>query len=460
MRDTSRIVVSLGIAIGLLAGSPVWGDLGSIWVEKVGASSITINWSNPTGIHRMYRDAFHYRVCWLEVNPYENSYPTISAECEFLFNSADRPFTITGLRQDTYYRIKVEAFTEKRTTDGTWINPELRQVGSVRQKTLAEPPGRNLRLAGSGQNWLEVEFVNCPPGFDRVRLAYKQKWSSVHLCDVAGNALGPIDNWEVSSSERGWVDLFPAPVLKARFTGLVPRQAYEIVAYGHRIGVVEGERLGRLAGATGGFRPNDRMEEVLAADFQDVLESYARRVNVAHGMTRIVGIVGESFPTLLEDEAFLIADEGDDLTDDLTCLLFLIGARQEMFDSWQIAEEAEGVPLKTYLTQEYAYLDPVLRSDVDPTETWFRRGDSNTDGAIDLSDGVSIMNALFLGIGRIDCLDAADANDDAVVDLSDGIYVLLYLFMDGDAPADPFGACGPDSTPDELGCSEFHVCPP
>jgi len=85
------------------------------------------------------------------------------------------------------------------------------------------------------------------------------------------------------------------------------------------------------------------------------------------------------------------------------------------------------------------------------TEDDFRRGDANQSGDVDVSDGIRIVNFLFLGSAVILCFDAADANDDQHVDLSDTIYVLNWLFNGGPPPPLPGpDACGPDETDDDL----------
>jgi predicted GH43/DUF377 family glycosyl hydrolase len=89
----------------------------------------------------------------------------------------------------------------------------------------------------------------------------------------------------------------------------------------------------------------------------------------------------------------------------------------------------------------------------------FRRGDANQDGTTDISDSVFVLNHLFLGGPAPLCPDAADANDDGAQDISDGIYSLRFLFGGGPPPPEPFGACGPDSTRDQLDeCSMFSPC--
>ena len=45
--------------------------------------------------------------------------------------------------------------------------------------------------------------------------------------------------------------------------------------------------------------------------------------------------------------------------------------------------------------------------DTRPTRR-FRRGDSNDDGAVDVSDAITTLGVLFLGDGEITCRDAAE----------------------------------------------------
>lgn len=60
----------------------------------------------------------------------------------------------------------------------------------------------------------------------------------------------------------------------------------------------------------------------------------------------------------------------------------------------------------------------------------FIRGDSNSDGTVNISDPLYTLRWLFLGGPRPICADAADANTDERVDISDPIYTLHSLFRD------------------------------
>ena len=89
----------------------------------------------------------------------------------------------------------------------------------------------------------------------------------------------------------------------------------------------------------------------------------------------------------------------------------------------------------------------------------FRRGDSNTDATVDLSDGVHILSVLFLGVAGPDCSDASDSTNDGNLDLTDAILIFNYLFLGGTAPAAPGPVdCGPDTGEDELDCASYESC--
>ncbi len=94
-----------------------------------------------------------------------------------------------------------------------------------------------------------------------------------------------------------------------------------------------------------------------------------------------------------------------------------------------------------------------------PVDSPFIRGDVNQDGAIDIGDPVSTLQALFVSGTLPSCLDAMDANDDGAVDTSDAIFEFSWLFSFGPPLPAPFPGCGLDATPDFLDCLAFAICP-
>jgi hypothetical protein len=78
----------------------------------------------------------------------------------------------------------------------------------------------------------------------------------------------------------------------------------------------------------------------------------------------------------------------------------------------------------------------------------FLRGDANgSDGAVNIADGIYILQNLFASGPAISCPDAADANDDESVNIADAIYLLQNLFASGPPIPTPHPACGVDVTP-------------
>src|SRR5687768_16627675 len=101
-----------------------------------------------------------------------------------------------------------------------------------------------------------------------------------------------------------------------------------------------------------------------------------------------------------------------------------------------------------------------LAPELSAADLKFRRGDSNTDGKVDMSDAVRTLMFLFAGGVALPCLDAGDSNDDGKLDLSDGIFTLNFLFAGGaPIPAPGPDECGLDTTADEslLTCDEYDT---
>ena len=76
------------------------------------------------------------------------------------------------------------------------------------------------------------------------------------------------------------------------------------------------------------------------------------------------------------------------------------------------------------------------------TGAW-KRCDANGDGKQDLSDGVLILNYLFVGVAKApSCLEALNCNGDTKMDVTDAVALLGYLFQGEKKPPEPYGACG------------------
>jgi PKD repeat protein len=90
----------------------------------------------------------------------------------------------------------------------------------------------------------------------------------------------------------------------------------------------------------------------------------------------------------------------------------------------------------------------------------FVRGDADSDGTINLTDAVRVLNFLFTGGAPPACADAADADDSGTLSITDAIRILGWLFSGGPAPMPPspstanyvMADCGGDPTADPLAC--------
>jgi hypothetical protein len=89
----------------------------------------------------------------------------------------------------------------------------------------------------------------------------------------------------------------------------------------------------------------------------------------------------------------------------------------------------------------------------------FVRGDADSDGSVKMSDALATLIHLYLpGSDTLSCLDAGDSDDDGEIQMGDALYALKYLYVPGEPqPPAPFPFCGPDPSPDDLGCG-LHQC--
>ncbi len=98
------------------------------------------------------------------------------------------------------------------------------------------------------------------------------------------------------------------------------------------------------------------------------------------------------------------------------------------------------------------WVSPILRDGLGEG-MYFLRGDSNSDGLVDVSDAIFTLGDLFMDTGRPSCFDAADTNDDGVIDLSDPVSTLEALYVGAFTIPAPYPEAGPDATrTDNLNC--------
>ena len=107
--------------------------------------------------------------------------------------------------------------------------------------------------------------------------------------------------------------------------------------------------------------------------------------------------------------------------------------------------------LSPHLVSSFVLVNGLIN--IVPDVTIFRRGDSNGDRAVDISDALNTLGYLFLGERRPACFDAADANDDGKLDIADPIDTLHHLFSGGGSLPPPSEEPGEDPTEDGITCA-------
>jgi hypothetical protein len=84
----------------------------------------------------------------------------------------------------------------------------------------------------------------------------------------------------------------------------------------------------------------------------------------------------------------------------------------------------------------------------------FKRGDSNRDDAVNLSDVVTTLEFLFGGGTPLPCDDAADADDNGGIALTDAVLTLNHLYRGlASLPSPGTQIAWFDPTADQLGCA-------
>jgi len=99
------------------------------------------------------------------------------------------------------------------------------------------------------------------------------------------------------------------------------------------------------------------------------------------------------------------------------------------------------------------YYDNIQLDSVRDREPVFKRGDTDGNGSLDLTDVIRTLTWQFVGGVEISCPDAADIDDDGEISLTDAIRSLSYQFagIAGTAPEPPGPlGCGTDARPDAL----------
>lgn len=90
----------------------------------------------------------------------------------------------------------------------------------------------------------------------------------------------------------------------------------------------------------------------------------------------------------------------------------------------------------------------------------YRRGDTNEDSNITITDVIFLIEWLFLGGPVSGCERTGDVNADGILDVVDIVYFLNALFLSGAPIAAPYPGCGMDTFASGIPCNTYMgSCP-
>ncbi len=158
-------------------------------------------------------------------------------------------------------------------------------------------------------------------------------------------------------------------------------------------------------------------------------------------------------------------------TDDVHLIAFTVSAEADLAEGEtaearvEFTDDFGSTPFATVVAHGGMSIAPAVQTPATITltgQTPFRRGDSNVDGNIDISDALYILTCMFaISPPALHCPVAADANDNNGVDMGDAIYILQFLFTNGPLIPPPYPDCGADPTPSQgsdLGECHYDRC--
>lgn len=92
------------------------------------------------------------------------------------------------------------------------------------------------------------------------------------------------------------------------------------------------------------------------------------------------------------------------------------------------------MPILQFTRMDAVIYGPRDNMPVCMTVQFFKRGDANGDGVINIADVMYLVNYLFIDGPPSPAVKAGDANCDGVINIADVVYLINYLFMEGPEP--------------------------
>lgn len=350
-RTYRSVLVRLMVILCLILLAPsknsyAAGGYGSVWTTAVTNSSITIDWTDPTGDYRYVSGTPSFEICYKVGGSLEGA-----CNGGTVISTTQKPYQISGLQPGTNYKIKVFGFTEHKNWFGKWRDPDFRKVGTLTQSTTFQVvlPENSVRISGTSAYGMDVEVtVPNPQDYAFIRVCYKNEWylTLANFCTTCFGYQGPQLGWGGSSENLGWVQSPPAGQ-KTTFhlVNLKKCRQYKVCAYGFAPGpAADGNLIGEAKAHTGigclmialdsVTSIRDVITDPIEDNYEDVLVQYDSAVTAFYGGTSIFDHVAATHSELIVDRA-AFEDEGNDFTTGFDVLRFLIQGRRDIFDQWQ-----------------------------------------------------------------------------------------------------------------------------
>ena len=104
--------------------------------------------------------------------------------------------------------------------------------------------------------------------------------------------------------------------------------------------------------------------------------------------------------------------------------------------------------------------DPTIEVEGQAAAVPFVRGDCDGSGEVELTDGIELLNALFIRRVELPCRAACDFSGSASLGITTAVYLFEYLFLGGSPPPTPFPSCGEAAggQSPQLACAVYPLC--
>lgn len=348
---TGAILLSLNAHAGI----------GSVWSGGTTDSSIDVAWTPPSGNYQLSGSTPHYKICYKKKG-------TLAFVCNANppQTSNSTTHTLSGLDEDTTYKVRVKCHCERKKLFGGWGWARWRNISTMEVTTnesSSDPTytPSSLNITGTGLFSLDVALEHNDMGlFESVRLCHKRKYSAI-LNFETKCAHYPAGSWLYSDHNVGWMEATPAQPLTTTVhdtVNLKPCTKYDVVGFGYYVGGGF-DKIGDAEARTNGSCGFMNIFQILVSDHvSDVLVSYAETLDQLYGGGLYSHLVEHYDENLQVARESIRKDEQEDIADTLTLLKVLVESDSPLLVEWQKEEvlTSKGLSIEDFVEREYPRL--------------------------------------------------------------------------------------------------------